>query len=154
MAVGLDDVAIGAAVTSFVSIVTKTGLDKSKDLLSLLGTDVKDILNPVRNYVENYSKRHGILKVLGMPEAVSLSDIYTSVKLLSERDIGIFESITALEEAYRTSDRRGLNLQSCEKRPGLEVANEQQFLMVLGNRNSQPTPLRLRSRILTPKCKL
>ena len=71
-----------------------------------------------------------------MPEAVSVDEIYTTVKLLSERDIGIFESVTSLEEAYRTSDRRSLNLQSCEKRPGIAVANEKPFLMVLGSPGS------------------
>ena len=83
-------------------------------------------------YGKRYFKRHGILKVLGMREAVPLESVYTAVQFLDEQAIRSFESIQNLEEAYRQAKKRSFQQQDCQKQEGLKIANQKQFLMVLG----------------------
>ncbi|MBD2692148.1 NACHT domain-containing protein [Anabaena catenula] len=82
-------------------------------------------------YGQNYRKRHGILKVLGMREPVNLEAVYTAVQFLKD-DIPSFVSIKEFEEAYRDAENRKFNFQCSEKQAGIKVANEKQYLMVLG----------------------
>ncbi len=83
-------------------------------------------------YGQRYLERHGILKALGMREAVLLESVYTAVQFLDEQAIRSFESIQNLEEAYRQAKERSFQQQDCKKQEGLKIANEKQYLMVLG----------------------
>jgi predicted NACHT family NTPase len=83
-------------------------------------------------YGKRYFKRHGILKALGMREAVPLESVYTAVQFLDEQEIRSFESIQNLEEAYRQAKKRSFQQQDCQKQEGLKIANQKQYLMVLG----------------------
>jgi len=83
-------------------------------------------------YGKRYFKRHGILKALGMREAVPLESVYTAVQFLDEQAIRSFESIQNLEEAYREANKRSFQQQDCQKQEGLKIANQKQYLMVLG----------------------
>jgi predicted NACHT family NTPase len=73
-----------------------------------------------------------MLKALGMREAVRLESVYTAVQFLDEQEIRIFESIQNLEEAYRQANKRNFQQQDCKKQEGLKIANDKQYLMVLG----------------------
>ena len=86
-----------------------------------------------RKYIENYTERHGILKVLGMPKPVSLDSVYTAVKLLNPEELKTFESVEALESEFRQSRERGFQSRECSKQSGISVANQEQYLMVLGS---------------------
>jgi hypothetical protein len=90
------------------------------------------IFNASQQYAQNYKERHGILKVLGMREFVDLESIYTSVQFLDEADIRSFASIEKLEEAYREAKIRRFENKECPKQEGIKVANDKQYLMVLG----------------------
>ncbi|WP_009631540.1 NACHT domain-containing protein [Synechocystis sp. PCC 7509] len=81
-----------------------------------------------RKYIESYTERHGILKVLGMDKPVSLDSVYTQVNCQSET-IRLYESIEAQEDAFRNRQFKD-NEQPI---PGMQVANENQYLLVLGN---------------------
>jgi hypothetical protein len=85
-----------------------------------------------RQYAQNYTERHGILKVLGMREPVSLESVYTAVQFLDDRAIRSFESVETLEQVYRQAKQRSFQPEDCQKQEGLKVANEKQYLMVLG----------------------
>jgi predicted NACHT family NTPase len=106
-----------------------------KKIFGVFGKSADEVQNVVfgaaRKYVESYGERHGILKVLGMREPVSLEQVYTTVQFLGE-DLRQFESIEDLEKAYRQADRRRFQTRECPKQDGLKVASDQQFLMVLG----------------------
>ncbi len=109
------------------------------DLLPKVGgkaiSDVKNLFfNASRKYVDTYGKRHCQLKVLGMREPVDLAQIYTGVKFLGEEDVLGFESPQALEQQYRQTRFRSCigRRNDGEKRSGIDVANEKQYLMVLG----------------------
>ena len=83
-------------------------------------------------YGKRYFKRHGILKALGMREAVPLESVYTAVQFLNEQQIRSFESVQNLEAAYRQANQRNFQQQDCQKQEGLKIANQKQYLMVLG----------------------
>jgi hypothetical protein len=85
-----------------------------------------------RQYAQNYTERHGILKVLGMREPVELESVYTAVQFLDNRAIRSFESVETLEEVYRQAKQRSFQSEDCQKQEGLNVANDKQYLMVLG----------------------
>ncbi|MEM8603198.1 MAG: NACHT domain-containing protein [Cyanobacteria bacterium P01_H01_bin.121] len=117
----------------------------SQRLGQILTTDVKDIPklvkelpqrfeSPVRRYVQKYQERHGQLKVVcaGMHAPISLEEVYTSVRLLERSQLSFFESTDTLQDLFRQSGKRGFGLQDAEKRPGMKVSNQQQYLMVLG----------------------
>ena len=92
------------------------------------GTKLKDEFVAARNYLETFTQRHGQVKVLGMTNPVPLSSIYTAVQILSPDHLRAFGDHNALKSAFRTSVRFALG----EKKDGLKVANESQFLTVLG----------------------
>ena len=97
------------------------------------------ILRASEQYLLEYNKRHNRLQILGMPKPVDLESIYTAVQLLPREQIRYFESIASLEEAYRYSQWRSFEDRDCPRRSGIEVANESQFLMVLGQPGSGKT---------------
>ena len=85
-----------------------------------------------KQYVQNYEERHGILKVLGMREPVKLESVYTAVQFLGNDAIRSFESIENLEKVYRQAKSRGFQSHDGKKQAGIKVANDKQYLMVLG----------------------
>ncbi len=84
-----------------------------------------------RQYAQNYTKRHGILKVLGMRESVPLESVYTAVQFLDDESIRSFESVETLEEVYRQAKQCSFQPKNCQKQDGLKVANEKQILQTL-----------------------
>lgn len=88
----------------------------------------------VNNYVRRYEERHCQVKVMPglMKEPLPLDEIYTAVKLLSDESIRFFVGVDDLEEAYRKKGRRSFGRDDNERRDGVQVANTEQYLMVLG----------------------
>ncbi|MBD2666543.1 putative signal transduction protein with Nacht domain protein [Richelia sinica FACHB-800] len=87
----------------------------------------------IREYIKlYYEERYGILKVLGMREPVKCESVYTAVQFLNDEAIRSFPSIETLERSYREAKRRRFNSQGRKKLPGIQVVNEKQYLMVLG----------------------
>jgi energy-coupling factor transporter ATP-binding protein EcfA2 len=83
-------------------------------------------------YGRRYLNRHSILKGLGMPEAMPLESVYTTVQFLDEQQIHSFESVPNLQKAYRQAQKRNFQYPDCQKQAGLQIANQNQYLMVLG----------------------
>lgn len=106
----------------FLGLIGKTLDEKTKQLIHSASGE----------YEKRYKKRHGILKALGMREAVPLESVYTTVQFLDEQEIGSFASIQNLEEAYREANKRSFQRQDCPKAEGVKIANDKQYLMVLG----------------------
>ncbi len=108
-----------------------------RKLLGIFGKSLDEktreiIFAASKQYVQNYEERHGILKVLGMREPVKLESIYTAVQFLGDDAIRSFESIENLEEVYRQAKIRRFQSQDDRKQAGIKVANDKQYLMVLG----------------------
>jgi NACHT domain len=83
-------------------------------------------------YAQNYANRHGMMKVLGMREPVPLESVYTAVQFLDRDGISQFESLAELEKNFREQRDRSFQGKHVKKRSGLKVANDKQYLMVLG----------------------
>ncbi|WP_414545291.1 NACHT domain-containing protein, partial [Nostoc sp. CCY0012] len=106
-------------------------------LLGLFGKKLNEktrdlIFTASNQYVQNYAERHGIFKVLGMREPVKLESVYTAVQFLDNKAIRSFDSIENLEQSYRQANSRKFQSQNQGKQEGIKVANDKQYLMVLG----------------------
>jgi NACHT domain len=134
--IGLERVVIQAASLTLATIFSRVLCEGGGKLLTWMNKNHDSagriIAQASEKYVQNYSDRHGILKVLGMREPVPLESVYTTVKFLDRSDMRRFESIESLEAAYRQTQGRSFQPKSI-RRDGLQVANEKQFLMVLGS---------------------
>ena len=95
-------------------------------------TDILQAQKAIKKYFDKYKSRYGLLKLLGMPQSVDLESVYTPVRFLDRLTIGSFQSLQDLEEAYRESARRRFQWEESDNEDGIEVANENQYLMVLG----------------------
>ena len=88
----------------------------------------------VKEYAENYIRRYGKIKLLGMPQNVDLEDIYTRVKFLDKLTAQQrFGSLTNLENNYRESGKRRFQREESKPVKGSQVANDYQYLYILGN---------------------
>ncbi|MEM8721668.1 MAG: NACHT domain-containing protein [Cyanobacteria bacterium P01_G01_bin.39] len=91
------------------------------------------ISQAVRQYASKYYQNHGTLQVLGMRQKVKLESIYTNVRLLTKSEVFSCNSIEELERNERQNRWRFVDNEA-EKQviPGLKLANQEQYLMVLG----------------------
>lgn len=92
----------------------------------------QEVFKASNKYNQNYSERHGALKVLGMREPIPLESVYIAVQFLDNNTIRRFETIEALENVYRQSQQRRFHHGNDNRKSGLEVANQTQYMMVLG----------------------
>lgn len=134
---GFERIALQAITLGLASIFSKVVCDSGGKFINWMGKTLDEkveqqIEKASQQYVQNYCDRHGILKVLGMREPISLEAIYTTVQFLDKWDIRGFESIETLEKTFRQSRKRGFQPKDVARLDGLKVANEKQFLMVLG----------------------
>ena len=85
-------------------------------------------------YAKKYCERYGKIQLLGMPQEIDLEDVYTAVKFLDSLSISNrFGSLNALEDDYRHAGKRRFQRGECKSVKGSKVANEHQYLYVLGN---------------------
>ncbi|MBD2740356.1 NACHT domain-containing protein [Coleofasciculus sp. FACHB-1120] len=136
---GFEPVVADAAIKGLAGVVIKTVWDGGGKALSRVGGSLNEktqqlIYDASHQYLKNYTKRHGILKVkvLEMREPIALESVYTGVQFLDDRNIRQFETIDSLETAFREAQRRSYQNKDCPKQDGMKVAKEKQYLMVLG----------------------
>lgn len=136
--IGLEQVVFRTATLTLANILSRVLWDGGDQFLQWLkqnseGYARRIIAQASSKYVQNYSDRHGILKVLGMREPVALESVYTTVRFLDRVDLQRFESVESLEAAYRQNPDRSFQVKNKICRDGIQVANTKQFLMVLGS---------------------
>ncbi|MGB3297915.1 MAG: NACHT domain-containing protein, partial [Phormidesmis sp.] len=122
-------------LASLITDTTKTGSSSAlgKGVQALSSKYKQAIFQASRKYIETYQKRHCQLRVLGMREPIDLSAVYTGVRLLDSKGVLQYE-IEALEDSFRQTRLRGYSSQHSgdEKHSGIAIANQKQYLMVLG----------------------
>ncbi|MEM6591887.1 MAG: NACHT domain-containing protein [Cyanobacteria bacterium P01_C01_bin.73] len=129
---------IGAATAGLAGLIGKVITDKGSDLLTKADIDLfqgREFKRAIQKYVRRYADRHGTLKVacVRMDSPVKLDEIYTAVQLLPRSTAQrYYESTESLQELFRESGKRGFSFHNAKKQQGIKVANEQQYLMVLG----------------------
>ena len=91
--------------------------------------------NAAHDYDTPYKKRHGKLQVscIGMAAQRSLDDIYVTVQFLNKRRATKHTSLEDIEKAFRKRSRIHSASTSDERQDGMRVANNEQYLMVLGS---------------------
>jgi predicted ATPase with chaperone activity len=120
---------VGTLMKVAIEAATKKGAAKSQDLLNELPLQ---LARTAHQYAEKYYNRHGLVKALGMNEPMSLDDLYIAVNVLSNDLAKRFASLQDQEELYKTQRSQSFHAQPEAKRPGIDVANAYQYLMVLG----------------------
>jgi NACHT domain len=134
----LDPAIVKALVTGLATSIGKVaaesglklfgkGGDKLLDGTGNLTQQAIDLLMPIaQKYFENYAKRHGEFKILGMNKPLSIESVYTQVNFHPDA-IQAHQSPDAVEAAFR-----GRSSRNDDRRAGMEVANTHQYLMILG----------------------
>ena len=96
--------------------------------------DKNAVQRGMREYARRFLQRYGNIKVLNMAQPVPLREVYVAAEVHSRRLIQSFRSVDELHEMFR---QRGKPLLSSAddseaRRDCLELANEEQYLNVLG----------------------
>ena len=92
------------------------------------------IANAFHQYDKNYRERHGQVKVfcVGMREPIPLDDVYVPVQFLDDQSISRYGSPEDVEKAFRYRYGSGYISSTDKRKDGTAVANEKQYLMLLG----------------------
>ena len=92
------------------------------------------IENAAHQYEKNYRQRHGQIKVfcVGMREPIQLDDAYVAVQFLDNQSALRYGSPKDIEEAFRERYRGRFISSGGDREDGTVVANEKQYLMLLG----------------------
>ena len=111
--------------------IFKRGCDLTNEELNKLKTK---IANACHKYDREYRDRHGELKVYctGMREPIQLDDVYVAVQFLDDQSASRYGSPEDIEEAFRERHRGRFILSDDDRKDGTIVANEKQYLMLLG----------------------
>lgn len=110
------------------------------DLAKRVGGGVTKVIGNYRQasqalqrYEDRYRASYGSLKLLGMQKSVELEMVYTNVRFLNELSIRKFTSLERLEKDYKERGTRQFKTQERARKSGSSIANECQYLMVLGS---------------------
>ncbi|ESA37233.1 hypothetical protein N836_03810 [Leptolyngbya sp. Heron Island J] len=90
------------------------------------------VLSASQAYVQRFRERHGTLKVLGMSKSVNLDAVYVPVRFLEESEINNSMSIDDMERVCRARNERRLSSSSSRQRTAISIADEQQYLSIIG----------------------
>jgi hypothetical protein len=128
---------IGAATAGLAGLITSVIKEGGSRLFKKADIDLfkgPAFNRAIQKYVQRYADRHGLLKVacVRMDSPIKLDEIYTAVQLLPRSALRYYESTESLQELFRESGKRGFSFENAEKQQGITVANQQQYLMVLG----------------------
>ena len=93
-----------------------------------------EIENASHQYERNYTERHGQVKVfcVGMREPIALDDVYVAVQFLDDHSRLSYRTLEEVETAFRHRYRKGFISNADKRKDGTAVANEKQYLMLLG----------------------
>ena len=132
---GIETTIVTALTNNFIGQMIKSGwegINKNE----LLNKDVGQLIREgkylfLREYTQRYWDRHGMIKVLKMSKPMDLESIYVNVKCLGNLVRDYYDE--NLENKYRESKQRRFNFRDDGKKDGLLLANQKQYLMVLGD---------------------
>jgi hypothetical protein len=117
-----------SAIEIFNSLV-----DSSGKIVDQLNESFQQIVfQASKQYNQNYIERHACVKVLGMREPITLDAIYTDVQLVDSSVSRRFHTLETLDQFYRNTQKRRFHPTPERRLPGLHIANQHPYLMVLG----------------------
>lgn len=101
----------------------------------------QSILSASQTYLHRFRERHGQLKILGMNKPVSLDSVYVPVRLLEDSEINRSMSIDDMEKACRARHERRSLSRSSQQKTAIDIANEIQYLSIIGAPGAGKTTL-------------
>ena len=92
------------------------------------------IANSLHQYDRYYRERHGTTKIscVGMQEPIPLDNVYVAVHFLPQEQGSKYGSLKDIEQAFRQGGKRRSALNFEKRQDGMKIANNKQYLMVLG----------------------
>ena len=92
------------------------------------------ISNAWHDYDRNYRERHGQIKVfcMGMRKPIQLDDVYVAIQFLDQHTSSQYGSLEDVEQEFRGRSGRHFDSPSDERQDGTQIANGEQYLMLLG----------------------
>ncbi|MEM8639703.1 MAG: NACHT domain-containing protein [Cyanobacteria bacterium P01_G01_bin.54] len=139
-----------AAVSGIAVPVFQSILEGGGKVLDRFGKGINEqtrqlIFQASEQYTQNFSERHGTLKVLGMREPIELEAVYTTVQVLQDDGAQPFDSLADQEATFRQGGRQGSRRRfvpsDMPTQTGLAIAQEQPYLLVLGGPGSGKSTL-------------
>jgi|GEM_PF-2478492 len=94
--------------------------------------EMKKVRDAMRSYAQTYLERHGMVKVLGMSKPVPLHQIYTAVRVIQRDYLGEFLDPERMHKAFKEAGRRQPMFATDKAIQGIQVANQEPFLNLLG----------------------
>ena len=93
-----------------------------------------EVENGYHSYDKSYRERHGEVKVFcaRMRKPIPLDDVYVGVQFLNEHTASRYRSPEEIEQAFRERRMWHFDSTSDERKDGTQVANNEQYLMLLG----------------------
>ena len=90
--------------------------------------------NASHDYEKFYREYHGQLEVscVEMEAPILLDDVYVAVQFLDEKSMSKYETLENIEGTLREESKSESGSSSGERQDGMRVANDEQYLMVLG----------------------
>lgn len=90
--------------------------------------------NDSHDYHKPYRERHGTIKVfcVGMNKPIPLDDVYVTVQLLDPNSTSKYGSLENIRKVFRAKYEPIIPGNPNEPQDGIRVANDEQYLMVLG----------------------
>ena len=90
--------------------------------------------NTSHDYEKSYREYHGQLEVscVEMEAPILLDDVYVAVQFLDEKSMSKYGTLENIESAFREESKSDSGSSSGERQDGMRVANDEQYLMVLG----------------------
>lgn len=85
-----------------------------------------------KQYAASYQNRHGLVKVLGMSQPIPLHQIFTNVRVVDPSYLHKFTDPDELEDEFKTKPRKQNTMSRQKDRDAIDVANDYQFLNLLG----------------------
>ncbi|GAB1539495.1 hypothetical protein NUACC21_21620 [Scytonema sp. NUACC21] len=121
-----------ASVSANISALPIEKISSTYPLEEKIDAQIQIDVTTFNEYANRYTARYGSIRILGMKQDASLESIYTKVRFLDELSIRQFISLEALEQTYREGRKRRFQTKELATLDGFTVANEYQYLMVLG----------------------
>ena len=115
-------------------ILTKMVPAFLKEYWGWLKKKYQESKNASHDYPKHYQERHGQLKIscLEMQAPISLEKVYVAVHLLDQENAIQYGSLENIEREFRERTNTDSESSSDERQYGMIVANDEQYLMVLG----------------------
>ena len=90
--------------------------------------------NASHDYEKSYREYHGQLEVscVEMEAPILLDNVYVAVQFLDEKSMSKYGTLENIEGAFREESKNDSGSSSGERQDGMRVANDEQYLMVLG----------------------